>query len=212
MAILLTPGMKIKVTQACNAGFQYGLMTIKYNVVSVFGTAMTDQKLIDALATEWSALLKAIMPPTASYYGAKLDHLAGLAPAPVTSFNGSGAGTVGTDLTAPAAALLIGKQTAKAGRKWRGRLYLPFIAADLLNSAGGPIVATVNPLMTAIGNKLSADVTYTSGGDSAVIRAIVTGSTIPVTAFEPVTATYNRNQLATQRRRSKINKGDAFPF
>jgi len=169
----ITAGMKLKVTFACLMGTQYGLISVKYNVKSVGGLGMTDQKLIDGLSTDWGTLLKAAINDNASYYGAKLDHLAVLAPAPVSSFLSAGAGTGGADALPSQTAGVVRKNTALAGRKGRGRLFLPFPSEQHSTVSGAPsaayLVATV-PIMAL----LTADHTITSGADSATVRAIVT--------------------------------------
>lgn len=212
MAVLLTPGNKLRVTIACRTDTGHnGLMVAKYDVKAVGGAGATDQFLADQLSPLFATAMKAIMPSTAFYYGLKIEHLDVLPAASVVSYVGNGAGTKAGDLLPQQTAAVITKRTAKAGRRWRGRTYIPFLSEAYCDANAKPTAALSADTAT-LRSYFSSDVVITVGPDTVTVRNIIANANIPVGLFEYVLTADLRSQFGTQRRRSQINRADLVPF
>lgn len=113
----------------------------------------------------------------------------------VTGGNGS------FDETTPNVAYLAKKTTALAGRRHRGRWYIPFPSEGSVDEAGNVAGATITAWNTALTNVLAACADHASNVDGMVILHAAGESAIPTPT--PVTSFKLESMAATQRRRMK---------
>lgn len=187
-------------------GGQTGINVLHYNVQTIGGGAITDQQVADAFSTFIAPSMKALMSTQSSYSGLRVQRISPLpVPVAVTSTNGAAVGTTGVDVIPAQASALISKRTNLAGRMNRGRVYLPFIALNHTTS-GGQLNAGG---LTAVGNWAAAAmalITIVAGGVTLTMAPVIWNRGPRTLVF--VTTAVIRTPLATQRRRSLINRGD----
>lgn len=122
-----------------------------------------------------------------------------------------GAGSVTGDVLPPQTTSLITLRTADAGRRFRGRIYVPF-PGEADNSFNGTPSAAYISLLGNLASFFTQDQTITVGGGSALYRHVIyhrVGLTPPDTA---ITSTVARTVWATQRRRGGFGRPNASPI
>jgi hypothetical protein len=115
-------------------------------------------------------------------------------------------GTGGPGVLPSNCALLIKKQTAFAGRAFRGRAYWPSMLAEGDVDINGIIDgATVTALQTAFDLVFDDLDTAVFGAGPAVLHDKVTAGVVDPTEATPMTGFLVRNKIGTQRRRMRGN-------
>lgn len=187
---------------------QTGLMISHWEVVATATGGATQKEVADQLSAAIAPLLKAWESDSAAYWGLTLQRIKPIPlPDAVPSVAGQGDCANTGDRLPIQCAAVISLRTGFAGRKNRGRKYVPFgtessNTADLINAAGLILLAPIRDFFLtnfavtgATGNSTLANVIYHKATNDAT--AIVTG--------------FINQPWGTQRRRSRINRGDQLP-
>lgn len=136
-------------TYRCRAADQLGLVTCAYRVTSIFGTGATDLDMATVMDANAGTALIPIIGTGAQYVSTQVRRLRPLpAPVPVTVSLSGGAGTATGDLLPRNVSGLVSKQTAFAGRRFRGRGFIPFPTEDHNDATGHPSAGYLTLLNT----------------------------------------------------------------
>lgn len=208
MEPILALNTVVKVRTFCSLNSQLGINVRHYQVNSVAGD-VTPTDLADMFDTLWAPLYKPMMPAAAQYRGIGVTFISPL-PASIEYYSNDQAGQ-GTASGNPMPAQVCGMlsyRTNLAGKKNRGRNYIPFPAAVFAS-----IDETPSAAYTALGAALGDAVGYADydgGADNAALQLIVYPGASPLT--RAVQAVVFRDKWATQRRRGDYGQGNEFPI
>lgn len=126
----------------------------------------------------------------------------------VTSVTGAGAGTGGATTGPRQTAGLLSWRTPFAGSAGRGRTYIPFPAAEDMDTDGTPTPAYV----TRLGNFSSALLAFqnvSSGGRTASVELIIKAQNS--SAFKTVTLVIDNKKWATMKKRGSYGRPNTSP-
>jgi len=202
---------KVEVKFFMKYGSQSAINVLHFNVSATGGVSLTDAALASEISAAAADLYQAWFTAEVNYLGCTVQQVA-VNPQPVSqlSVTGAGVGAVAGDTLPPVVTLLLSKRTLLAGPSRRGRVYLPFWAESHSDVNGAP-TAGAKTLAGDWADQFLDTNTYAVGANSVTLQpGVFSGTTAGFTAL----ASYIiRQQWATQRRRSAINRGDSFgPF
>jgi len=188
---------------------QSGLMVRHYLVTETVGT-ISEQVAADELSAIMSDFIKDCMSSDASYRGLTLQKID---PPPASdrfiSTQGQGPGAAASPVMSTQTAGVISLRTGIAGRRNRGRTYVPF-PSEGANEANGKPNATYLVDLGALGTQLAGvQVIAPGGGNSCNLVPQVYSRTFD--SFRTISSYLVRTEWGTQRRRSQINRGDLPP-
>jgi hypothetical protein len=202
---------QVRVTWFHQNGNQLGLCHMDYVITAIGGVGLDLGEIGTAADSFYRPLVVPLMGPNTSYRGNVVSTLPPLATwAPATTADAL-VGSAG-DLALPSqVSLLISKKTAKGGRKFRGRMYIPFPGRDLEDmSAPGQLTGPAATNLTNLALALEATYTRTVGINSVTFAPIV---------YHKVTLNNDRVTIcvpsitfATQRKRGSYGRTNTIPF
>jgi hypothetical protein len=120
---------------------QAAVNTLWFNVSSITGDGITDEEFAEYVDTQLGPLYKDILSQNAVYRGIEVQIIRGFLPtreifASVLNSDNAGGGTLRTDSIPRQNCGLISLRTARAGQRYRGRIYLPFLSVVDITSEG----------------------------------------------------------------------------
>jgi len=192
----------------CNDTRQNGINVVGYLCTGLTVPGVTDQNIADAMSTNIAPLYRAYLNIGHAYAGAKAQIIRPVIRPYVTTVLGNGIGTQVGDQLPTQVAFLLSPRTAIAGRRGRGRTYLPFWSELYNNGTSSPTAAAITAA-TNWSNQIFATVNVTVGPSTATLVPVIVGRG-PIPTNTPVTHVVVRVQWATQRRRSLITKSDVL--
>jgi hypothetical protein len=194
-----------------DVGGQAAVNTVHYGVDSVGSPAATDQDLANILEANIATAWKATLWDSATFNGLQVRILA-RSPLPVGVFANAhaGVGTNGANGFPSQVAGLIQWQTRFTGRRFRGRIYMPFPATGNATSAGQPDNTQLALYVTA-GNLLLAMTGLSVGGRTAALHLALAHKTNPVTATQIQSLTVS-SKYGTQRKRGAFGRANSSPI
>jgi hypothetical protein len=145
---------------------QVGINVMHWQVTSTVGVGVSQQLIAAALDTRIAALYKNLISSSVTYRGVIIQKVWPL-PRVVAEFSvasTSGGSTAATQAPTQVAGL-VSFRTAKAGRAFRGRMYLPFLGSGSID-AGGNATAPYVTALQAFATALIPALTVTSAGNS----------------------------------------------
>jgi hypothetical protein len=189
-------------------------LTGAHYLCTILGAAIpTLGEIATACATAWGANFKALISQDATYRGVGVRRISPTpASAPAYDDTGNGAGTVVGSVTAKQVAGLISKGSVLAGRRYRGRMYTPFVSSTDVLAAGHPAAAFVQGL-NDLANLMGPAFTVTIGGAVTTLDMVLwhqPGKT-PVPAPTVVATLKGSGAFATQRRRGDFGRKNVTP-
>lgn len=194
----------------CVQNNQTSCNVLHFRVVSNGAVPLTEQQTVDDFSSVVATNLKPCLTSQADYYGVTLQRVA---PTPVgaqwTSANGSGPGTSGGDAMPWQVAGLVGKKTALAGRRYRGRCYIPF-PSEQDNQAGGTPAALYLTAIGTFGNNVMMGWAAVVGLNALTTEGGVYSKVL--NSFAAMLSAPFRTKWATQRSRGQFGRPNAPPF
>lgn len=197
------------------AASQAGLNIHYYKADTVVG-APTTLQVANGLATQRGPLYAACLSAQAQYDGCTAQRFMGPLPLeePVPSNLGfPDGGVVAGDALPSNIAGIISWKTGKAGRKYRGRSYIPFPGEASNAVAGLPEAAYLTQLAN-LGNKLQTPALIDDGaGNTVQLKKVIVHGRAPGSAYDLVTTKIVRGLWAQQHRRGdygRTNTGGPF--
>jgi hypothetical protein len=196
-----------RVIAVCESPVQNGL-NISHWATTFNSSTMTPGAFFDDMDNTLRTLYANWLPDRCRYIGLIYQRIwptpvldrANTSHAPVT-------GTVEEDMLPSQCCGAISLRTGLAGRKFRGRKYIPFPARTMDVGAGTPTVAAL-ALLAPLGTHYSTPWTVVGGGGVMTMAPVL---------WHPTDHTYSilssftlPNEFTTQRRRGLASKADAL--
>lgn len=199
----------VEVSLICQSSTQNSFNIRHYRRALTIGGDVTLTATAARFSDVFHAAYKQVLSENASFLGCNISKIFPLPRSlPVGNQSQSGPGTVLGDLLPGQVAGLIGHRTLFAGRRFRGRSYIPFPGEADNTTFGFPTTQYLLRLTTlAAIFPLPVDVT----------EGASTNAWIPViwhrddSTFNDIVDSATRSRWATMRRRSDIGGGDAPP-
>lgn len=209
MAVSLVVGDIVEVKLIARCGGQYSINTLHYQCNSLSGTGATDVNALTAIDDDLSGPFKNAISADAFLLGTQLQVIKPTRYQFIFTSANSGGGDLAGDVLPRQTSGLIRKVGNLAGKRYQGRMYVPFPTEPYNSPSGHPITDYVD-LLNTLGSHLIATVTAGGGGNTAsLIPRIFHRSDDTTTGI----STYRGvSEWATQRRRADIRGGDRPPF
>lgn len=209
----LTPivGDIIETQVLTSFGNQIGLNVLHYRVATVVSGGTTLAAAAAVLDLGLHAAYKNAICNQATYRGIGMTNLAAPRSVQTVSQGNLGVGTGGANMSPTQVRGLISWYSNLAGRRYRGRTYIPFVPTNGVTAAGDPLAAYVT-IMDAVRAVLQGGFTVTSGAPSTTyVLAIIHRNDNPLSASDVVLGV-TRNRFATQRRSGAYGRANTPPF
>jgi hypothetical protein len=199
-----------KVQLVCTFGEQTSINRSWWQVKSVTGLLPSDQNFADRLAGTLALDFKLALSASATYRGVSVQKVYPL-PAYdfVTSLINQGPGGTPLNPLPRQVSGFIQLLTGFAGKRYKGRMYMPFPAAGSSGTDAHP-TAPYLAALAAIANWFCTDLTVTAGIETAVLRAGLWHQTQP--SLIPFIDNVENPEWATQRRRGDKGRPNSPPF
>lgn len=204
-------GDLLQVRMVCVCGEQTALNIRHYVITAIAGVERTRLQIVQDMDNAYAPLYKALMSNEAQYRGMDIKRLAPGVPtvSDATAAN-NGAGTLVSDVLPRQVCGVIGLKTALAGRKYRGRVYVPFPSESVSSVLGTPTAGHV----TALGNlsaQLTAAFNSTQGLNTTTLAPVLLHKGSPP-SWDNLTTGIVRGRFGTQRRRGSYGQPNPVPF
>lgn len=169
------------------------------------GGGATDQEIADAMSLQLGGLLRPCLTSKATFLGATAQRIHPMPPLNAfISTAGQGAGMVGANALPKQVSGLISLRTNNAGRKYRGRMYVPFPGEeDSVDVTGSPTNDYATRVL-ALGNKMVTGVTTSGAVDWSALECVIYHRSS--LTWDQVTSCRVRSKWATQRRRGDYGR------
>jgi len=211
MPTAVVNGDYAEVRYCCYTPSQISLNIVHYRL-DILAGSWTDQVVADKIAATVGNAFKANMPNEARFRGVGVRLLVLPAPAEVFNIGEDGPGTAAGDLTASQVAGIITKRSARAGRRYRGRLFMGFVSSLDINADGSPAnsyLTGLNGVATAIGPVM----TLTDGANLMEASQRIRSPLVPDTPpFEPVASLLPRTRFGPHRSRGQYGAPNIPPW
>jgi hypothetical protein len=198
---------------------QVGINTLRWLVTSIVAGGVTQQQIAAFLDGIAAADYKARMPPATSYRGVSVQKINPLPRVLAEmSIANAGIGTAAAGQTPTQVAALVKLATARAGKAFRGRLYMPFLpsAAILANGNLDPVFTVALALSMSL---LIIPQSIVVGGATTNITPVIFHAKgygtppVGVRTTDVITGSSASPLLATIRRRGNYGRPQAAaPF
>lgn len=186
---------------------------LHYLVVAEEGTGASIQAIAVGFSTAAATVYKPLLPVNASYRGCLATKIFPL-PSGATSGSqaGNGPGTaVGEPMPATVAGVIT-KQTGLAGRRNRGRVFIPFPLEEDNQDDGTPNLPYIAKLDAWWIAMFQTFVFGPPGANSTLFPVIFHGPLSPPPVFQAITVGFSRNYWGTVRKRQNAFRNDALPI
>lgn len=190
-------------------GAQTAVNVRHFRVSAVSATTPADSAIADAFSNRYGPVLRPLMSTSAEFRGAG-QRLVSTIPKPVETYSvaGAGPGTVAADPLPKQVCGLLTLRTAFAGRRYRGRIYVPFPAESDNDFTTRPIATYVTRLQT-LGGQFTGSFTITQGANTMTVASVVFSRQLG--EWSVVTGYTARSSWATQRRRGDFGRSNLSP-
>jgi len=194
----------VQATIRCQAGVQAGLNVRHYRSTATVGGSVPLTFLADQLYVVFNILYAALLSDQANFLGVTVQKIFPLpAMMPIPSSQAATVGLLTGDLLPRQTAGLITLRTAFAGRKFRGRAYIPFPAESVNEVDSSPTAAYVANLSTLAQNLLQPQ-QIADGPNTETFLPVIWHRATSTSDF--LTMAQVHDAWATQRRRGSFGR------
>lgn len=194
----------------CVLGDQTSVNVVHYRITSIAGTP-TEAQLAAGVEAIYATPMKSLMSDQVSFRGVGVQRLFPIPPrAQVFSLAAQGPGTQASDALPKQVSGLIAKRTVFAGRKFRGRFYMPFPAEGSNDPTQGRPSAAYLTSLAALATNMNSGPNIGSGGNTATAQHVIWHHS--TSTFDDVVLNLARPYWATQRRRGDYGPTNASPI
>ena len=202
-------GDVIKLRAVCwRAGPHLGVNVTHWISVTETLAGVTVKEFVDAMALVLPGPYKNCLSANANYRGIGAQKILPTLGAEHVNVTGAGVGTDSGDVLQTQSGL-IKKLTAFGGRKYRGRMYVPFPSESRNSAAGNPDSTYTTNLAVLAGAYDLFQTIVGAGGTATLAQCIYHRATNTVTVMDNQIAEL---QWGTQRRRQERGKILPLPF
>jgi len=194
----------------CRATDQLAINVLHYQVTGQTGTLKLDSDLAARLDAILGPLYVALLCVEAEYRGVGVQRINPIPPTTEVYANiQADTGAVAGDLLPRQTAGLISKRTGLAGRKYRGRVYVPF-AAEAGNEANGTPGNAYLTSLLALSDALEVPVVIGTAPNETTMTPIIWHRLS--SDFDVITQCDINDKWATQRRRGSYGRTNTSPI
>lgn len=187
-----------------------GINVLHYACTAVAGTGSTDIQLATQLDALMAPLYKACMAGIATYYGIRAQRVTPLPKSlSVVVSPNIGVGLAGAAALPGQVCGIITLQTAIAGRKNRGRVYVPFPASAQNDATNDTPVGGYKNEIQSLGVGLTSTIVAGVGGNTSTMVPVIYHR--KDSTFTLVVSIRANQKWATQRRRSNYGQLNPYP-
>lgn len=210
MAAVILLGDVYEVKFASQCAGQAGINVTHWVCNTVTGGGALDTTFASVLDTAMAPLYKLVMGANATYYGVRVQRISPLPKSlPVVAAGFTGIGGAGPGCLPTQVSGIITWQSAVAGRKYRGRSYVPFPYSGAQDTVLDAPTAAYKAALQNLANGMAGPYTpATGGGTSFMLACIWHRLSATVT---PITNGRANQKFATQRRRGNYGAANAYP-
>lgn len=218
MATVIPTGELIRVRFWVQDGDQAAVNTIYYLTTGANTGGLTDQEACDSLQIQYNPLYVAVLNNNAEWRGVQMQIVT--EPPLIPVFNNSNplVGTAGAIALPKQTCSLVQYQSNFAGRKYRGRIYIPFPASADTSLDGKPSASYLTRLLDIQTQLANTSFLNDTGGTKFIavqqviphfLRKGDPGPELPPTAVASWTIS---SRWATQRRRGAFGRQNISPI
>ncbi len=192
---------------------QAAVNTYNYRCITLSGGAVTDVDFAAAVQTAYAAFYKSLSATPVTYHGIQVYFMkrSGSLVNPISNIASAGPCTFSVLALPRVAAGIMKYNTTIRGPGGRGRVFLPFIAADYLDTNSKPSAA-YDVLVNSWASNLLAPVVVTAGGSTAtMVWGIRTGKGAAMTCPQIVTA-LSADKFGNLHKRGDYGRANASPI
>jgi hypothetical protein len=193
--------------------------TLHYTVTAVAGQPTTDAQFAIAWENFFAPLIKACVSTPSTFNGVVVQLIK--TPLPINAPSNLAAGVCsGGAITTPnQVAAIIRFLTNNGGKKYRGRIYMPFVPTSAVQT-NGIMLATFTTTLSAFANQLLTQITFnnalTGSTGSVTVQLVIRhalkkGQAGPEELPTRVTTVQVSNRFATQRKRGLFGRLNISP-
>jgi len=204
-----------------SAGAQAAVNVRHYRVGTVNGGGATDGQVASRFSTVFAAAFKACFSAQATFRGVQAQRVWPRPPLQAAfDISAAGVGGVAGDMVPAQVSGIIKLLTQYAGRKYRGRMYVPWVG-ESDNAAGGVPTSGYLTRLVTLADLMFAPVLVTGEGDFNMLPIIPVKELIdpgPPKKYQ-LQGGYNvvldslaRDIFATQRRRGSFGRPNTSPI
>jgi hypothetical protein len=188
---------------------QTAIVTAFFRVIGETAPVPSQLDILTNWPAGFGATCRAVIYNGAQFYARGLRKIR---PVPLTletfSFLEAGAGTAGTDPMPSQVAGVISRKSGFAGRRYRGRVYVPF-PSEQDNDAFGRPTANYQSRLAAFAQLLPGITTINVGGGQIQLQGTVVSRKFNLDT--PILTTVARQFWGTQRRRGDFGRTNPPP-
>lgn len=199
----------VEVTHYCTEGDQAGLNVLHYKCTATVGGPFTEQDVVAAFKTNVSAKYIGLINNQAKFNGTTLRKW--LSPN-WGAYYYSGVlltGTAGVDALPRQSAGIVSWRTPNAGRRGRGRTYIPFPAEADNDTDAIPSTGYITNVVALANRLINTGAMVITGANVATFALLVYSRDLGV--FEQVDHYVTPRKWATQRRRGSFGRPNQIP-
>lgn len=194
----------------CQLGDQIGINVLFYNTSAKAGTGATDLQIVQSIDSALFAAYKAVLAGAATYRGVIAQKILPLpASLAVSTTANSGVGSATGDPLPRQVCGVITKKTALAGKRYRGRMYIPFPAEGDNDVDGTPTGGYITR-SAALAAALLTNVIPGGGGNTNTLMPVVYSKKGGFNTI--ITSFLGRAKWGTQRRRGSFGQTNTLPL
>jgi hypothetical protein len=213
MALALAPGPAVGdiflLKNVTKMAQQVGLNLLHYQVLQVAGAAVTLEEMCAALEARFAPRYKGMMGNQATWEGSVLQRIHPNPSVDTKSVAQAGPAAGGTYNLPPQASMYLTIYTGGAGRRNRGRVYVPF-PWDGWAGVGGEVTNTGMAALDLLAADLLAPITVGgAGGGTITLQYGIYARDLKT--FKPMIAHRSNAAFGTQDRRSYTGRPDVIP-
>lgn len=209
----VTADMKLEVRHYCwcAGSSQLGINTVRIRFGSFIPGGPVDAvDFADAYATAIAPYYKAVLDSSCTFAGVSIQDFPTRLNIAVFSKDGAGAGLVAGNDAPSQASGLISFRTMLAGRKGRGRIYVPFPSVTSNGADGLPITAYTDALGELADTFIGPE-PLTVGTTSIAYFGVIVDDK-GVGAYKDIAQVIAQKKWATQRRRGSYGRKNELPL
>jgi len=194
----------------CYAFDQVAINNVHFRATSVVANPTTAH-FAALLGTTMPALYIALMSPSADYIGVATQKIFPVPKhIPDVDLTGIGVGTATGHILPRQTSGIVTKRTAFAGKKYRGRVYVPFPSeADNQDPQGTPTAGYITRLNT-FKTSLIGNWTINTGGNQATMVPVLWHE--DTSTYTDITGSTSQARWGTQKRRGSYGPVNPLPF
>lgn len=211
MATNLVSNDLLEMRIVCATADQVSVNVLHYQARQVTGT-VTDQEAADHVEQGVDLLYQSLLSVHATYRGVSAQRIFPLPKTVPAVAQNPLVGTHVGDLLPKQVSAVVTKQTRFAGRKYRGRIYIPFPSESANDTDSTPTAAYLATVEQLAAFLLQPIPVAGAGGGGATLTPILLHRDPVAPTFDDITTWRVNDKWGNQRRRGAYGQQNPIPF